>query len=223
MTPEHIRLGLWLSDTYLTAPGACLWLMLPPGLTGTSQRTVHLADDTADPDTPMKSAIVNVLRDQGSTRINQLSSLTGYRTAAAAARELANEGVLRIEARLNPPRVSPKTVRTVQRAIPEEDVDDTLEQQLSRAPKQQRVFSHIAQFEYPLDVPDVYEATGATSTDLNNLAEKGLVTLDERIIYRDSLADSAFVLSEPPPLTAGQAAVWQVIHPVLRGGDRCYR
>src|SRR5688572_24109700 len=31
MTDEHIELGLWMSQAYMSAPSACLWLMLPPG------------------------------------------------------------------------------------------------------------------------------------------------------------------------------------------------
>ena len=30
MTEEHIEVGMWMSKAYLTSPGACLWLMLPP-------------------------------------------------------------------------------------------------------------------------------------------------------------------------------------------------
>ncbi|MCA9913250.1 MAG: DUF559 domain-containing protein, partial [Anaerolineae bacterium] len=215
MTLEHIALGMWMSEAYLTSPGACLWLMLPPGITGKSQRMVHLLDEAATGLTDDELAILDALREENPLSTAALAKRAGVKKINALLRSLKKQELVSVEAVLAEPSVSQKTIRTVQRAIQPEAVVDALNK-LKRAPKQSRVFAYIARHDAPLDVSDVYEAADATSADLNQLERKGLVTLGERIVYRDSLADRDFVPSQPLDLIPEQAQVWEPIRRSLR-------
>ncbi len=215
MTLEHIALGMWMSEVYLASPGACLWLMLPPGITGKSQRMVHLLDESAAGQSEDELAILDALREESPLSTAALAKRAGVKKINALIRSLKKQETVSVEAVLAQPSVSQKTIRTVQRAVPPEAVVDALNK-LKRAPKQSRVFAYIARHESPLDVTDVYEAADASSADLNQLERKGLVILGERIVYRDSLADRDFVPSQRLALTPEQAQVWERIRGVLQ-------
>jgi len=57
----------------------------------------------------------------------------------------------------------------------------------------------------------VYAQTEANLNTLKNLAEAGLVSIDETRRWRDPLAGRSFTLDKPPRLTPEQQAVWQAI------------
>src|SRR5690606_12577544 len=77
MTEEHIELALWMSRAYLTSPGACLWLMLPPGLTGKSTKQVHLLDESAQGNTETQQKILDALREKSPQRMPALKKIVG--------------------------------------------------------------------------------------------------------------------------------------------------
>src|SRR5690606_26226548 len=88
MTDEHIELGLWMSKTYLTSPGACLWLMLPPGITGKSSKRVHLIDETAEGNNATQQKILDALRENSPQSIPSLRKVAGIKTVERVIRDL---------------------------------------------------------------------------------------------------------------------------------------
>lgn len=216
MTEEHIELGLWMSRAYLTAPSACLWLMLPPGLVGKGSKRLQLLNDDAEGENEIEAIILEMLREHDGELEIEFFKRIPPKDLQKALKALQKAGSLRQESVLRPPSVAPKTVRTVMRAIPENAILGALAN-LKNAKKQSQIFNHIAHFDYPLDVSDVYEATGANSSDLNTLEKRGLVVFGERIIYRDSLADKDFIPSEALELTHEQAAVWELVREAIVG------
>lgn len=215
MTEEHIELGMWMSEAYLTSPGACLWLMLPPGLTGRSSRQVHLIDETAEGNSESQRNVLNALREKSPQKLSALKKVADVKNIQGLIRRLEEQGMVEQEALLSPPTASQKTVKTVVRAIPDDEIIDALAQ-LDRAPKQTKVFSYISRFDYPLDITEVREETDASYADLNALERKGFIQSGERIVYRDSLADRDFVPSKPLKLTSDQQTVWEIILQSLR-------
>ncbi|MEL6403171.1 MAG: DEAD/DEAH box helicase family protein, partial [Chloroflexota bacterium] len=218
MVQAHIDLALWMSEAYLASPGTCLWLMLPPGIVGKSTQQVFLGDaQPDDPDslTTTQQKILEALNEEAPRSVDELVKITDVKSVRRVIKQLEEANLVEMTAVLNPPTATRKTVRTVMRAIPEDEVVDALAS-LQRAPKQTSVFAYIAKHDYPLDVSDVYEAIDATSADLNNLERKGFVELGERIVFRDSLADRNFIPSQPLALTTAQNDVWQRIRASLQ-------
>ncbi|MDQ7025001.1 MAG: primosomal protein N' [Anaerolineae bacterium] len=215
MTPQHIALALWMSQTYLTAIGACLWLMLPPGLTGSSMRMVHLLDDKAEGSTDGRQEILDFLHEESPRKLSQIKRLSSYKTAAAMVRDLEKQGIVRTESVLAPAKASRKVIKTVIRAIPEDKIVDALSR-LKNAPKQSQIFAYIARFDYPLDIPEIRDKIDATKAQLDALERKGLVQYGERIVFRDSLADKDFVPNQPLQLVGEQQQVWEVVREALQ-------
>lgn len=206
MTNAHVDLALWMSEAYLTSPGACLWLMLPPGLTGRSTRYVHLMDTDAEGKNKTQQTILEALREQSPQKVTTLRHVAGIKSVGRVIRDLEALGYVEQVSTLSAPSVKTKKIRTVLRAVPADEVIDTLAQ-LKRAPKQTTVFAYIARYDFPIDISDVKSATNATASDLNALERKGFIQIGERITFRDSLADHDYVPSHALKLTPEQAQV----------------
>ncbi len=210
MTPEHVDLGLWMSEVYLTSPGACLWLMLPPSLTGRSTRYAHLIEANAEGKNNTQQLILDALREQSPQRVSALKKVVSIKSVGRVLRDLEELAYIEQESILSAPSVAIKRVRTVVRAIPHDEVIDALAQ-LQRAPKQTTVFAYIARYNFPIDISDVKAETDATTSDLNALERKGLIQYGERITFRDSIADRDYVPSKALTLTPEQATVRDTI------------
>lgn len=221
LNAAQIELVRWMSAEYLASPGACMALFLPPGIIGRSTRMVTLVNHDYAGETPVEREIIAKLRElaadgQASIEQRKLEKMLEAKTVATKLRELAAQGIVQISSMLSEPTTRKKTVRTVRRSIPPEEVIHALNEMKQRnAVKQLQVFGYIARHEFPLDVTEVYEATGANSADLRRLEQKALVHLAERIEYRDSLADRDYVPSGPLTLTDEQSAALVPIHEAI--------
>ena len=65
--------------------------------------------------------------------------------------------------------------------------------------------------EAPVWISWVYAETGCDLNKLRDLAAHGLISLEEKEVWRDPLEGRKFVLDVPPRLTTDQQAVWRVI------------
>lgn len=203
MTPMHLQLGLWLSRAYLAPPGMCLWLMLPPGITGRSTRYISLQNAHYVPADALEADILEALQTKGKSPEKQLATAAGVKNIKTPLDALIKAGAVKSETGLSAPAVKPKTVKTVQlRPVPEMNIPGK---------KIQRILAYLAERPYPVDMPELTTATKATNADLQKLAAAGFVELGERLIWRDSLADRDFVPSQPLKLLPDQQQVWQTI------------
>jgi primosomal protein N' (replication factor Y) len=87
--------------------------------------------------------------------------------------------------------------------------------ELRRATRHAAVLSLLAAEEGPVWVGWIYAQTEATTKTLQDLAEAGLIAIDEARRWRDPLAERTFTTSTPPPLTDEQAAIFEVIRTTL--------
>jgi primosomal protein N' len=83
--------------------------------------------------------------------------------------------------------------------------------ELRGAARHAAVLDLLAEEEGRVWVGWVYAQTEANLDILNDLAEAGLVVIEDARRWRDPLAEQSFVLEEPPRLTPDQEAVWEVI------------
>ena len=57
LDPKAIELVNWLSETYLAPIGVCVWLMLPPGFTGKSDRLYRFVRDELQDEPPSANGL----------------------------------------------------------------------------------------------------------------------------------------------------------------------
>ncbi|MDY6875400.1 MAG: primosomal protein N' [Chloroflexota bacterium] len=210
LTPAQISLARWMSREYLAPLHECLELILPPGVAGYANVLITLnPEPPADAaKTDAQAALLALLRRRGPLRGTQVNAALRGVNWRAATEQLARRGVVTRQSFLAPPRARPHQVRTA-RLIPTTNVDIPLPGLRSE------VYPVIIKFLHaeggPVDISWVYAETGCTHYHLDKLAQRGLVALEAKQVWRDPLAGQVFVPTEPPPLTPDQAAVWEKI------------
>ena len=83
--------------------------------------------------------------------------------------------------------------------------------QLRGAQKHTAVLRLLAEEDGPVWIGWVYAQTEASLKTLRDLAEAGLVSMDEARRWRDPLAGQSFALDQPPKMTDDQQAVWAAL------------
>jgi len=100
------------------------------------------------------------------------------------------------------------------RLPPDEVVDKIVE--LRGAQKQVEVLDFLrAEEEGAIWVSWIYAETGCNLRALRDLAAHGLISLEEKEVWRDPLEEREFVLDVPPKLTPDQEVAWEEIEKVI--------
>ncbi len=219
VTPQQMALARWMAERTLAPLGACLWLWLPPGLTGHSEMTFTL---TADHDvraivTPEEKQLTALLAKRGTLRARQIDQALRGVNWRAAADALVTAGVLEKVAVLTEARVKPRQVATAALAMHPDGIDAAVAAlakgrvSAEKLAVYARVLRLLARERSAIDVSAVYAQTDATRDHLKRLEAAGLIALGERESVRDSLAGRVFAAPTPPALLPEQSAAWTVI------------
>ncbi|MBG0786254.1 MAG: DEAD/DEAH box helicase family protein, partial [Anaerolineaceae bacterium] len=222
LTTAQIALAEWMAEETLSPLGACINLMLPPGLSQRTDTLVRLNPDLALDEaalSTLEKRIVNLLQERGELRGRQLNASLRHVEWRGVVRKLAKKGIVHTHAVLPPTRVRPKTVRKVALTIPPEAIE-TLPDPLSRIDKVHERRLHVLRFlaeEAGLVEPSwIFAQTGANNGDLKMLSEAGLITLRQAEVMRDPLEDTVYVPEKAPELTHDQTLAWDQIQKGLQ-------
>lgn len=216
VTPVQLALCRWLAEKTVAPLGACLALMIPTGvsqhcdmLLSRNMAISQLPEDLS----PLQKRIMDALERRGDLRGRQLDALLPKLNWRAVLRPLVAKGLLRSSNILLPPRVNPKTIRTVQlaSAYAAQAEPPILSRVAAVHERRNRVLQLLAADPLPVDLSWVYAQTGANYADLAAMAEAGWLRFNETAIWRDPLENVQYTPAEPPELTADQRAIWQQI------------
>ncbi len=178
--PWQIELAGWLSREYLAPLNSCLRLMLPPGLTRWADVTVDLNPywDGSGRLTDLQERIVELLREKGDLRGRQLRPLLPKKLRPKwqdAVNQLAKREIVRKATVLDPPRLRPKRIKTVELIAGPAQITAALPS-LGRASKAADILYYLLTGDDPLPLESrVLAETGATARHLEATIEAGLV------------------------------------------------
>jgi len=222
LTPTQLALSQWLAMETLAPLGACISLMLPPGLSQRTDTLVRLNPDlhiNISDYSPLEKRIIRLLQARGDLRGRQIDAAIRHVEWRGALRKLARKGVLNTRTVLPPPRVSPKTVRKVTLAAAPGDIEH-LAEPLSRVHKvhdrRLLVLQSLAGETGLVEPGEIYDQTGANYRDLKALEKMGWIEFIDAQVWRDPLEDLGYIPTNPPELTRDQAQAWAKIHSGLR-------
>ena len=230
---DAIAFARWLSDTYLAPIGPCVWLLLPPGFTGKSDRLYRvcrddLSDDMLDeksaeindespaqmslPGTRVKNAeplsqrLLNYLRRRGPKRLRQLKRAFAKQAIERELALLEDAGLVASQSVLAPPAARDKTAQRVFPLYASEQIED-LVKKLGKRAKHADLLELIAQrAEDALGVQEALALVGAKNrAPLNRLIDLGLIFVEKT--ERDQ-QDLVFLNATPADLSA-QLAAWR--------------
>ncbi len=178
VTAAQIEMARWLSRSYWTPLGQCIWLMLPPGLAGHHTTRYTLMDMAAQPDEPIQAKVVELLRKHHHRNASQVK-IKGWQTAMA---QLIRAGLVKEESVLLPPSVKPRKIQVAALALHPDRIQD-VRRFLGKPNRVANLLETLARLqdergqpltvEEVLDLPDVGEAT------LNALLESGAASLKD--------------------------------------------
>ncbi|MCY3780144.1 MAG: primosomal protein N' [Chloroflexi bacterium] len=193
LSETQLNLAAWLSETTLSPIGACVWLMLPPGFAGKSDRLFHYVRD--DPDAqpkqmilpgadpraalPLRQRLLANLRDRGPRRLSQLKRSFPKQAVEAELERLVAAGMVSVESVLAPPSARAKTVKRLYPRYRAEDIP-ALVRRVTKAVSHADLLEAIAERdEDGIGIRDALDLIGAKSrAPLKRLIEEGLVFIE---------------------------------------------
>ncbi|MFZ5819887.1 MAG: replication restart helicase PriA [Chloroflexota bacterium] len=220
LTPLQIALAESLAEETLSPLSATVGLFLPPGLSQQADILYSLRSDslaTEGDAGPVQKRLLALLRERGSLRGRQIDRHFGPQDWRKAADHLVKRGLLDKRPVLPPVTVHPKFVRVAQLAAPPEVAQASLPDLGKTEATRKRRAAALASLMRELDevnVAWVYAESGCNLSDLQELAERGLIVLRENEVWRDPIErveGRGVESSNPPQLTRYQQAAWEQI------------
>jgi primosomal protein N' (replication factor Y) len=219
---NQMRLAAWLSKESLAPLSACLDVMIPPGLSQHVDTQVRLNPSSKNQIpaglSQAESRLLRLLSERGELRGRQIEASLPKTDWRVLIRGLEKKGLVVSSSYLPPPSVRPKYIKTVQLAIPVEQINENMDG-LGRQPaviaRRLAVLNFLSSEPWPVDIAWVYAASKTTLVDLQKLEELGLVRFSESEIWRDPLKQIDAPLTSPPQLTEEQQDAWNRINQSL--------
>jgi primosomal protein N' (replication factor Y) len=218
ISPAHLELAQWLSETTVEPLSNCVRLFAPPGQSVHSDIEYALIDrDSPLPKfTKVQSELIDLLRVRGPLRAGQINAAFGQRDWQKPIGRLIDQGWVMQRQVLPAPGTRGKRIKLA--AISPNPIDLNATPLGRSAETQQRrrsILAFLQERRTALEVDWLLAETGGTPADLEFLEGKGLLEFRYREVLRDPLADKIFAPAEPPILTEDQAHAWNEIQPQL--------
>ncbi len=230
LTQAQIRFAQVLAQRTMSPLAAVIGLFLPPGLAQQADSQFALTDDppAAEELGEVQKRLLKMLQDRGPLRGRQIDRSLPHVEWRKAAQSLVKRAALTSHSVLPPVRVRPKLIRTAQLAAAPEAAEAALPnlgQTEATQRRRERALRYLMGRPEPVSVSWVYAESGCTAADLEELAERQLITLHETEIWRDPLQNFEAPLAPAHEIkfTTEQQAVWEAIKASLRqaaGGSK---
>jgi len=222
LTPAQIQFARALAQRTLSPLAAIIGMFLPPGLAQQADNQFSLlgsrlaAEDLGD----VQKRLVRLLQERGVLRGRQIDRSLPQVEWRKAAQSLVKRGLLASQSVLPPVRVRPKVIRTAQLAAALEVAEAAMRQLGKTEATHRRRLKALRYLTARLDavsVSWVYAESGCTAADLEELAERQLITLHETEVWRDPLQHMETPLRDAPEVTFTdeQEAAWQAIETAM--------
>jgi primosomal protein N' (replication factor Y) len=198
---QGLQLALWMRDRYFCTLYDAIRAMLPSGLYYALHDQFTLCDgvdaETAREQTasaPAQRRVVEVLLAKGgSAERKDIYATFKNRSMAGALRQLQEKGLIRLETSSSR-GVGDKTEQVATLTLPPEEAL----RRLTSGAKSQRAVINLLAETGSASIKDITYFTGAKRSSVKTLADKGLITLFTREVFRR--APHAAVQRQPEPV-----------------------
>ncbi|GAB4425931.1 MAG: primosomal protein N' [Anaerolineales bacterium] len=220
LTHTQIALAESLSEATLSPLAATINLLLPSGLSQQADALYSLVarhSSASNDFGQTQTRILKLLTERGPLRGRQIETRFRNVDWRKSAEWLVRRGLVSKKHVLPPPRVRPKFIRVAQLAVPLEEARAALFNLGSTEATQKRRAAALEFLMRELDevnVSWVYAESGCNLSDLQILEERGLISLRENEVWRDSLKrveNRGLESSDIPTLTPEQETAWESI------------
>jgi primosomal protein N' (replication factor Y) len=225
LTPEQIKLAIWISHYYLAPLFDAISLMLPPGYERkaiTFIKTSIPGDFDLSSLEPDKVMFIKYLLQEGRTSQKILEKQFGQKKAQRLVSWLVKSGHGVREYELEPIKAKPKLESRIRLAPDTGDKYIILAelQKSARTQKQADLYEFLKERDESVLVPELLHQHGYTRSTLDSLVKKGLATVEQIEIRRNPLSEKAINLSFPLTLTRDQEIAFNAVRENLLKGNK---
>ena len=226
VSPYQIKLAQMISNNTLSPLGVTVHVMIPAGLSVRADTLYQLSNSclaaieegrsVMDEPSPSQTRLLNLFIERGPLRGRQLDRALPHKNWRKTIGTLERRGIISSQTSLGDPSVRPKLEKRVEFIG---DPTQALEQMNTLAKKgfpealarRQAMLKILMEEAGEIPAAELNKKTGGTTSDLNQLAQKGLISINQVHITRDPL-DEVTVKPQPvPTLTPDQQHVWNRI------------
>lgn len=230
----YIKMAETLAEKYFQPVSAYLKTMLPIGL---SRRPYVLYESTVPDDadltklSKLQLRLMDNLNSRGPQRSTQLDHAYSRLNWRKAMQPMVRKQWVRSTSILPSPKITRKKVNTIllHPDVDRNSIEDIKTGKLGgqAAERRRNILKVLGKEKIPALVSYIYAATGANSSDVRYLADKGLIITTEQDVMRDPVSGIEPEGTRKPILTEDQLAAWQTIryalgnkkpHPILLRG-----
>jgi len=225
LTAPQLELARGLAESTLSPVASIVNLMLPPGLSQQADTLFSFGPNAHSPNSdlsPVAARLFSIVSERGPLRGRQIDRHFHNVDWRPSAQYLVRRGVLTSRSVLPPASVRPKFIRTAQLAVTPERAEaamPSLGKTSSTLERRAAALRFLIREPEAVDVAWVYAGSGCKLDDLQELAERELISLHETEIWRDPLQrlegrdfGKGVAGSEDwPELTSEQGEAWQLI------------
>lgn len=213
LTPELVRLGIFMADQYLCHTITALQSMVPAVLKGKYQKVVRLVEESSVSLLSLSAQpLLERLQERG--EVSWEEALELVHSDRSLLRQLMEEKKIILEERVGD-RVTEQKVTWV---WPKEGVE--LEQALAKIPqrasRQREIIHYFLDQPEEVPLPTLLARMQTARSTVKKLVEQGWLAWEERVEYRDPFADRDYQPTEPLPLTSEQENAFSaIVQPIL--------
>ncbi|CAG7622880.1 primosomal protein N' [Paenibacillus allorhizosphaerae] len=221
LTPELVKLGRWMSRTYMCHEITALQAMIPGALKAKYERHVCVREPEGQQQNtmllPIQHEIIQYVRSKESVELESL--LARYASEGVLIRQLIDEGYLE-EMQLVKDRMTTKKALTVFPPESLEQLDAWIDELSVRAAKQKEVLEHFKRHPEPIKLTELLSELNISASTVKGLAERGWLRIEEVEVQRDPYASRTFRPTSPLPLTPEQQQVFGCIRESVNARER---
>ena len=196
---EMLKLTKWMAEYYFSSWGEALKSATPAGVNIISKRVVEIKEiDDRDKvlsemskTAPLQAQILTTLAWEGKMTINTLKTRLNNQGIYSALSSLESKGFIIVSTEISKPLVRPISDNIVRLAKPISDSE--LEAIKQKSPRQARVLEILtSKGEQVTLLSNLAKLANTTPGTIRNLAQKGLLSLEEIEVFRDPLEGEFF-------------------------------
>ena len=213
LLPHQVELCRWIAERYLSSYFEAAAPMLPPGFERKVitfiQPATNVSEATISSLTPKQQKLLSLLQLKGKIGLRELKKMAGRDRIEVVVDQLMRKGLTVKTQELERIKVSPRLETYLRLAVSADQALETIPGlERKRATKQANLLKLLIQEPGPIPLTDVRRQLSLTSTAVQALSRKGLVSIEKVRVQRDPLAHRTFVPSSPLTLTPAQEAAW---------------
>ncbi len=181
----------WLAHNMLSPLGACLWLMLPPGLTSESTYLYTLLQPDADVNTETQKRVINQLIQRGPLTAGQLDRAFPQTKWTSSITNLIKQEVIGRQQIFREPIARPKILKTATLTIPPHTIDGVAIH-LGRDSRRANVVEVLLVApDHTLDVNTLMDYVGCKQPVIATLKALGIISVEKKIARLNLTPDAA--------------------------------